>query len=407
MKTPHFIYGEPPSTRLFTSIMLLWLAGIGLRITILAVPPVIPFIRADLLMSETQVGILAGLPQVLFACAAVPGSLLIVRFGALATVVFGLLTTAMGSALRGVAPSIALLFAATMVTGFGVAIMQPALPPLVRAWLPRHIGFGSAVFTNGLLIGEILPVALTLPLVLPLVGGSWRLGFAAWAVPVALIALVVLMCAPRPANAISNNKAIRWWPDWKSPLIWRLGLMLGTINAMYFGTNAFIPDFLHATNRADLISPALTALNVSQLPASFILLPIADRLLRRAWPYAGAGALCLIGIMGIMLGDSTILLAATALLGFATAAALVLIFALPPLLSAPDDVHRTSAAMFTISYTCAVIIPIISGIVWDVSGAPFAAFVPVALSSVLLIACAPTVVRSRERAARPDAVIRS
>src|SRR6185295_19944701 len=38
-------------------VFLLWLAGNGLRITILAVPPVIPLIRTDLGMSETQVGI--------------------------------------------------------------------------------------------------------------------------------------------------------------------------------------------------------------------------------------------------------------------------------------------------------------------------------------------------------------
>jgi CP family cyanate transporter-like MFS transporter len=48
----------------------------------------------------------------------------------------------------------------------GVAIMQPALPLLVRTWVPGHIAFGTAVYSNGLLIGEILPVAIT-PLLLP------------------------------------------------------------------------------------------------------------------------------------------------------------------------------------------------------------------------------------------------
>src|SRR5436309_14628732 len=115
-----------------TCVLLLWLAGIGLRITILAVPPVIPLIRLDLGMSETQVGILAGLPAVLFACTAVLGSLLIARFGALATLVAGLLATAAGSALRGAAPEMFSLYAATIVTGLGVAIMHPSLPPLVR-----------------------------------------------------------------------------------------------------------------------------------------------------------------------------------------------------------------------------------------------------------------------------------
>ena len=76
------------STRQFLLLVfLLWLAGNGLRITILAVPPVIPLIRTELGMSETQVGILTGLPPVLFACAAVLGSLLIARFGALTTLI--------------------------------------------------------------------------------------------------------------------------------------------------------------------------------------------------------------------------------------------------------------------------------------------------------------------------------
>ena len=69
-------------------------------------PPVIPLIRTDLGMSETQVGILSGLPPVLFACTAVLGSLLIARFGALATLIVGLLATAAGSALRGAAPDV-------------------------------------------------------------------------------------------------------------------------------------------------------------------------------------------------------------------------------------------------------------------------------------------------------------
>ena len=141
----------------------LWLAGNGMRMTILAVPPLIPLIHDEFRMSETEVGILAGLPVVLFACAAVPGSLLIARFGALATVIAGLVITALGSALRGAAPDVMAFYAATIVTGFGVAIMQPAMPPLVRAWLPERIGFATAVYANGLLIGEILPVSLMLP----------------------------------------------------------------------------------------------------------------------------------------------------------------------------------------------------------------------------------------------------
>ncbi len=190
---------RPPSAgQLWLYLALLWLAGNGLRITILAVPPVIPLLTADLHMSATEVGILGGLPAVLFACAAIPGSLLIARFGALPTLVIGLFATAAGSALRGAVPDVALLFVTTVVTAFGVAVMQPALPPLVRAWLPHRIGFGTAVYTNGLLVGEIIPVTLTGLLVLPLVADSWRWSFVVWAVPAVLIGLIITVTGAAP-----------------------------------------------------------------------------------------------------------------------------------------------------------------------------------------------------------------
>ena len=69
--------------------------------------------------------------------------------------------------------------------------MQPALPPLVRAWVPQRIGFATAVYTNGLIIGEILPAALTIPLVLPMLRQSWQWDFVFWAVPVAIIAAII------------------------------------------------------------------------------------------------------------------------------------------------------------------------------------------------------------------------
>ena len=62
----------------------------------------------------------------------------------------------------------------------------------------------------------------------------------------------------------------------------------------------------------------------------------------------------------------------------------------PRLQSEPDDVHRLSAGMFTISYSCAVIVPIVSGLVWDSTGVPATGFVPIAVAALLIIVFAPT-----------------
>ena len=381
-----------PHAHVLTALALLWLAGSALRLTILAVPPVIPLIHDDLDLNATQIGILTGLPSMLFAIAAVPGSLLIARLGVTTAMVVGLGLNAIGGALRGGVPDVYWLYAMTIMMGAGVAIMQVTMPPAVRAWAPHRIGFATAVYTNGLLIGELLPVALMLPLVLPMVG-SWQWGFAFWSAPVAIIAVLVMALAPRQAPSDEGGSAARrrWWPDWSSSLIWRLGIMLGTVNAMYFTTNAFLPDYLNANGQSAWISAALTGLNGGQLPASILLLMFASRLELKAWPYAACGLLCSFGAGGIVFGSGIVVVASATLIGFAAASILVLVLALPPLLSPPDDVHRVTAAMFTISYSCAVIVPVLSGLAWDLSGVAGLAFVPIALSGIVLAVLAPAI----------------
>ncbi len=389
--------GDAPSqARLLTSLLLLWLAGIGLRLTILAVPPVIPLIHDELKLSATEIGILTGLPSMLFAFAAVPGSLLIARLGVRSALVAGLALTALGGALRGALPDVAWLYAMTIAMGAGVAIMQVTMPPAVRDWLPDRIGFATAVYTNGLLLGEILPVALMLPLVLPMVGGSWQWGFVTWSAPVVIIALLVLALAPRSSSVNRPSPTRRWWPDWSNGLIWRLGIMLGTINATYFATNAFLPDYLRSNGQGEWISAGLSGLNAGQLPASFLLLGIAGRLERKAWPYVVCGLLCVIATLGIVFGTGAWVVASATLQGFAAAAILILVLALPPLLSSPGDVHRLTAAMFTISYSCAVIVPVISGFLWDISGIPALAFLPITLCGILLVILAPAINHVRQ-----------
>ncbi len=385
--------GDPRSqARFLTTLLLLWLAGTGLRLTILAVPPVIPLIHDELRLNATQIGILTGLPSMLFAFAAVPGSLLIARLGVRTALVVGLGITAIGGALRGAIPDVAWLYAMTIAMGAGVAVMQVTMPPAVRTWFPERIGFATAVYTNGLLIGETLPVAMTLPLVLPHVGGSWQWGFVVWSVPVAIIAMLVMSLAPRQDSANGSlSTRRRWWPDWNSALIWRLGIMLGTVNATYFTTNAFLPDYLRSNGQSEWISAALSGLNMGQLPPSFLLLAVAGRLERKAWPYVVCGLLCVIATIGIVFGSGAWIVAAATLQGFAAAAILILILALPPLLSAPDDVHRVTAAMFTISYSCAVIVPVISGLSWDLSGIASFAFAPIALCGIILVILAPAI----------------
>lgn len=392
---------ESTINRRLILFVLLWLCGACLRLTVLAVPPVVPLLHADLHLSETDIGWLSSLPPMLFAIAAVPGSLLIARFGLIPALLVGLLLDAAGSAARGMVADAAFLYGSTIVMGAGVSIVQTVMPPLVRSWFPQRIGVATSVYTNGLLVGEILPVGLTIPLVLPLVHGSWRLNFAVWSAPVLATALLVALCAPGrgAAKLISTASPRRWWPDWRDPLIWRLGLILGSVNATYFVANAFLPDYVTAAGRADLVSGVLSAINIGQLPASFLMLPLAERLVTRPWAYVATGLASFLCVGGMLLTKGLWIVFWSGLLGFTGAVTLVMALALPSMLSAPDDVHRTTAGMFTISYGCAMALSILVGWLWDFTHLPLVGFAPVALCGLFIVALASTVRHAGRHAA--------
>ncbi len=377
------------SPRSLLRIAILWLAGADLRMTVLAVPPVLPLIHREFALSERAVGALSGLPVLLFGLAAIPGSLLIARLGARRAAVAGLLLVAAASAARGIGPSAPMLFAMTFLMAAGVAVVQPALPALVGEWFARRPGFATAVYANGLLIGEALPAALTIPLVLPLVSGSWPVSFAVWAAPVAATALAMALCRSDTPRFAERTPA-RWWPDWRHRETWQLGLMQGGTGGLYFSSNAFIPDYLHAVGRPEAVTICLAALNLGQLPASLALLLWARRLGGSRMAIVLMQVLGLLGLGGFLAPQPWAAAVGAGIIGFCCAFTLIVTLALPPQIALVGDVHRLSAGMFAVGYSLSCVVPLLGGAFWDATGIPAAAFLAAAGSAVIVLASALT-----------------
>ena len=362
-------------------LLLLWLGGIDLRLTVLAVPPLIPLIHRDLHLDEKGVGALVSLPILVLALASVPGALLIAKLGVRGAIIAGLGFVAVFGALRG-AGSTSVLFAATLLMGVGVAVTQPAFPSLVREWFPTRIAIATAVYSNGILIGETLPVTLTTPVgALPLAHGDWRWALALWSILVVASAVAIGIAAPARSRKLAVQA--RWWPSWLEGQALRIGLVIGMASAVYFGANAFIPDYLDQTGRHELITPMLAVLNAAQLltaPA----VALWPRLLTGRLGFIGSAGLMAIAQIGIVVTPGPWVVAWAFLLGFATALAFIVTLTLPPKLAAAGDVHRMSAAVFTIQYSTAFVVPLIAGALWDASGLALLAFIPgVAASAVM------------------------
>ena len=319
-------------------------------------PPVIPLVHDELHMSETQVGLLVGLPLALFALAAIPGSLLIARIGTRARRGHRHDRSRRLPAARAARQSTCGHFTRpSIATGFGVAIMQPGHADAGARMAARpHRARHHRLYrrhADGRAVCDGPDHSLSCCRWLAALGGSTS---SLWAVPALLIAPVFLLLSPKGDDhgTFANKVGGLWWPDFKDPLVWLLGLTFGSNNSPFFGTNAFLGDYLASQGKAGLLGPALGWLNGAQIVAPIILLLLANRLQRRAWPFLLFGPVLLAAFLGLIFGHSTVvILVCAALIGFTTAITLTATLALPPLLSSPADLARTSAGMFTISYT--------------------------------------------------------
>ncbi len=381
-------------------LVVLWLAGIDLRLTLLAIPPVLPLIRQDLHLDESRVAALSTLPVLILGLGAVPGSLLIARVGARRALILGLLIIGLGSALRGQGGSTPSLFAFTFVMGLGIAISQPTFAALVSQWFPSSIARVTGIWSNGLLVGEMLAASLTLPVVLPLVGGSWSASLVLWSVPVVGTALLLW-----GTTAHDSDEARYWrgsgWPDWRNVRVWQLGLLQSGASLTYFGANTFIPDFLHEIGQPDLVGLALATLNTAQIPASLAIGLIPWRVLSRPAASVAAGSATLLALAAILSRQPALIVAGAATLGFVGAYILVLSFTLPALLAGPRDVSRLSSGSFTVGYTIAFVATVAGGALWDATHLSALAFLPVLLGASVVVALGPRLLIGTNPHARP------
>ncbi len=379
-------------------LTLLWLAGADLRLTLLAVPPLLPLIHAELGLDEKGVAALVTLPVLVLGLGAVPGSLLVARIGPRRALLAGLTVIAVTAVLRGLGPSIPMLFGMTLLMGVGISISQPTILSLVRQWFPGSVARATGAWSSGLLIGELLGASLTLPVVLPLAGGSWEKALAVWAIPVAVTGLLVASSTQHvPATARSRGTG---WPDWRQARVWQLGILQSSASLVYFGANTFLPDYLHAIGLPDLVGPGLTAVNFAQIPAAPLVGLLPWRMLAHPGTTLFAGGLTLAGLAGLVSEQPGLIVASAGLLGFVSAYILVVCFAIPPLLARETDVAPVSAGANTISYSVAFVTSLLAGAIWDATQLPVVGFLPILVGAAVVLVVSPRLLAATARELR-------
>jgi MFS family permease len=139
-------------------------------------------VRADLGLSDVQLGLLQGLSFALFYTAlGIPMGMLADRTSRRRLILCGLILWSIATAVCGLVSSFPALFLARMVVGVGEAALAPAAYSLISDYFPRrNRARAMSVYTSGVLIGSglaYLAGGLMLPLADRIAGSLLDLGF--------------------------------------------------------------------------------------------------------------------------------------------------------------------------------------------------------------------------------------
>ena len=369
---------------------VLWLIGWTLRVPILAAPPLATQMADTFGLGEAGIGALTMLPIVAVAFGALPAAWVIARFDLRTAIAGGIAVMAFASIARGYAPSTTLLFAVSIVMGLGVAVFQTALPAAARTWTPSHAALGSAIYLNGMMIGEFSGAGLTLPVVLPLADGDWRFALVIWAVPLLLIAVLAFLVRPTEGGQQEdegNSSQPKGWaalPRWNDGQIWQFGLLLACSIVIFFAINAYAGAVLRSRSEEHALAGLLFAFNLTPLLASIAVLA-APQWVGQRNPLGVAAIIATLGLAGFVFFDGWVSWAAAVVAGLASTIELILLVSLPAKIAEGLGVTRMTAGTTLIGYAIAFVLPMIGGWLAEGTSRTELALLPALLFTIVMI----------------------
>jgi MFS transporter, CP family, cyanate transporter len=341
-------------------VALIAAVGFQLRSVVLAVPPVLPAIRDDLHLTFTAAGALTALPVLCLGAAAVPGAFLVNRFGARLVVGAGTAGLGVTALLRLAPPAPEALFAFSGLMALSIAVAQPAMTVIMRAWFPGTVQRAGTVFASALGLGGLGGAVLTVRLASAV---GWRGTFVVWSLLALGVGLVWLAVAPgRAADRQPQPTGLR--ELLRDHAVWHVAALFGAQSLVFYAASSWIPFELRGSSPAYL-SLVLLLLNVVNVPVMFLLLALP-------WPWATsrrfyvmAGGLMTAGSLALATTATALAWLWVVVLGMGTAMMFAGTITLPALFARAGQAAGYSAVVLTAGYAISFAGPFLGGVLLD------------------------------------------
>jgi CP family cyanate transporter-like MFS transporter len=343
----------------------LFLATLALRPQLLAIGPLLPLIRADLLLSASAAGLLTAIPVVCMGLFAPLGPLIAARLGPRAAFSACLgLVVGLGI-LRAVAPSFPLVLITTLGIGVGMGVAGAIPSIIVSQRIASRPALGTGAYAGGIVAGSTLGAAAAVPLA---VAGDWRRSLLLISI-VSLVSIGAWLFLVRGDGSERRLRASVPRLPWRHATGWLLIAAFGLQSLLYYGIVAWLPNvFVERGWSATAAGSLVAVLNAVGLFTTLGVPLVADRMGARRAQLVVASVVAAVTLLAIIAVPAWAY-AWVAVLGLALGAVFPLVLTLPlDITDEPGQVGAVAAMMLLGGYIVSAIGPLALGVARDVTG---------------------------------------
>ena len=365
----------------WTILAVLFLARTAMAVQFQSVGSLGPILTQELAIDYAAVGTLIGLYMLPGVVIALPGGVLMQRFGATTIALAGLVAMAAGGALMGATSSFSALVAGRLVSGTGAVLLNVALAKMTADWF---VGREIVTAMSILIASWPFGIALALICFVPLATAyGWpaamNLGAVCSLVSLALIA-AGYRSPPELSKEIAKLELNLTGREWL--LVVLAGAAWGTFNVSYIDLVSFAPGLFVARGYSLAQASGLVSIvgwvMIVSIPLSGYAAEASGR------PHAVTAA-------GLVLGAASLVLMAAGVAPFAVFAVVALVVGLPagPIMALPAQALRAESrasgmgVFYTCYYAAMAVLPGLAGMARDLAGSSAA---PVLVAAAMMLA---------------------
>ncbi|HEY9569996.1 MAG TPA: MFS transporter [Metalysinibacillus sp.] len=287
-----------------TIILVLGIALIAstLRTPLTVVGPIIAFIKDGLQISNVLAGFLTTIPLLAFAVVSPFAPKLSKRFGIELTLFLSMLLLALGIIMRSLGTT-SLLVIGTILIGVAISFGNVLMPSFLKLKFPMQVGMMMGIYSVAMNVSGGLGAGISHPIAAGTsLGWQAALGFS-----VGLAILAAVVWSPqlkhnKPAPKSTQTTLKPTIPLWKSPIAWAVAATMGLQSMIFYTSSAWLPEiFISQGLTANKAGWMVSIMQLAQLPLTFAIPIIADKLTSQKPLAILASVLFTIGFLGIAL----------------------------------------------------------------------------------------------------------